>query len=58
MHIKQQFFSARCLCYMDSLRASRTEIPGGKTNRRFKCLVYKTNTTYYEISTLCKCVEK
>ena len=28
------------------------------TNWRFKCIVYKTNKKYYEISTLYECVEK
>ena len=37
---------------MESLRPSRAETPGGQTNRRFKCIVYKTNTKYYEISTI------
>ena len=59
MHLKQRFFSARCLCLMESLRESRTETPGGQNNRRYyKCIVYKTNTKYYEISTICECVEK
>ena len=28
-----------------------TETPSGK-NRRFKCIVYKTNNKYYETSTI------
>ena len=52
MYLKQRFFFTRCLCH----RASRAETPGGQTNRRFKCIVYKTYTKYYEISN--ECVEK
>ena len=33
-------------------------IPSGQENRRFKCIVYKTNKIYYEISTIYECVEK
>ena len=41
-----------------SLRASRAQTPGGQTNRCFKCIVYQTNTKYYEKLTMCECVEK
>ena len=58
MHLKQRFVSARGLCHVESLRPSRAETPGGQTNRRFKCIVYKTNTKYYEKSTICQCIEK
>ena len=41
MHLKQRFFPARCLCHEEHLEQ---ELPGGKTNQRFKCIVYNTNT--------------
>ena len=50
-------FSARWN-HVESLGPSRVETPGGQTNWRFKCIVYKTNTKYYEISTIYECVEK
>ena len=30
MHLKRQFFSARCLCNVESFRTSSAETPGGQ----------------------------
>ena len=49
MHLKQRFFSARCLCHVESLRASRAETPGGQTNRRFKCIKQIQNIMKYQL---------
>ena len=57
MHLKQRFFPP-CLSHVESFKASRAETPVGQTNRRLKCFVYKTNTKYYEISTICEFIER
>ena len=49
--------SARCLCHVESFRASRADI-WRPTNRRFKSIVYKTNKTYNEVWTINECVGK
>ena len=39
--IKTTIFSARCLCHLESFRASRAETPAGQTNHRLRTLCIK-----------------
>ena len=43
MHLKRRFLSARCLCHLESFRASRTETPGrAKLKKKLKNCIYPT----------------